>query len=164
MSQVDISPIRIAALGHIVLFVADPEASARWYCDILNMSISARAGDGPYKGGIFLTFGEHDHDIALFSSDNAEGKGREFEHVGLRIAADSADDLRRIYAFLLDRGVQIREVLDHGVSTGIYFLDPDGHMLEIFHQRIAPDNGIAIAELSRNEGQADPVEIIPLRD
>ncbi len=163
MSPADISPVRVAAIAHIVLFVKDVEASAQWYCDVLNMTISARAGDGPYKGGVFLSFGVHDHDIALFQNDNPDDKGREFEHIGLRLATDSADDLRRIYAFFLDKGVKIAEVLDHGVSTGIYFHDPDGHMLEVFHQRVSPDNGAAIAELRGNEGQADPVTLDPLR-
>lgn len=163
MSPADISPVRVAAIAHIVLFVKDVEASAQWYCDILNMTISARAGDGPYKGGVFLSFGVHDHDIALFKNDNPDDKGREFEHIGLRLATDSADDLRRIYAFFLDKGVKIAEVLDHGVSTGIYFHDPDGHMLEVFHQRVTPENGAAIAELRGNEGQADPVTLDPLR-
>lgn len=164
MSQAKISPVKVAAIAHIVLFVKDPEASARWYCDILNMSISATAGDGPYKGGIFLSFGVHDHDIALFRKDDVDDKGREFEHIGLRLATDSADDLRRIHSFFIDNDVHVQEVLDHGVSTGIYFLDPDGHMLEVFHQRISPDEGAAIAELRRNEGQADPVTLAPLRD
>lgn len=163
MSQADASPVRVAAIAHIVLFVKDVEASAQWYCDILNMQVSARAGDGPYKGGVFLSFGVHDHDIALFRNENPEEKGREFEHIGLRLATDNADDLRRIYAFFLDRGVKVAEVLDHGVSTGIYFYDPDGHMLEVFHQRVSPDDGAAIAELRGNEGQADPVTLDPLR-
>ena len=162
MSLADVSPVKVAAIAHIVLFVQDPEASARWYCDILNMSISARAGDGPYKGGIFLSFGVHDHDIALFKNDHAP-KGREFEHIGLRLATENPDDLRRIYAFFLDKGVQIAEVLDHGVSTGIYFHDPDGHLLEVFHQRVPIANGASIAELRGNEGQADPVTLTPLR-
>ena len=164
MSQANLSPVRVAAIAHIVLFVKDPEASAQWYCEILNMSISARAGDGPYKGGVFLSFGVHDHDIALFPNETPDEKGREFEHIGLRLATDSADDLRRIYAFFLDKGVKIAEVLDHGVSTGIYFYDPDGHMLEVFHQRITPEGGAAIAELRSNEGQADPVQLEPLRN
>lgn len=163
MSQAETSPVRVAAIAHIVLFVDDPEASAQWYCDILNMTITARAGDGPYKGGIFLSFGEHDHDLALFKKDYANDKGREFEHIGLRLATANADDLRRIYAFFLDRGVKIAEVLDHGVSTGIYFYDPDGHMLEVFHQRVSPAGGAAIAELRSNEGQADPVTLDPIR-
>ena len=151
MSQADLSPVRVAAIAHIVLFVKDPEASAQWYCEMLNMSISARAGDGPYKGGVFLSFGVHDHDIALFPNDAPDEKGREFEHIGLRLATDSADDLRRIYAFFLDKGVKIAEVLD-------------GHMLEVFHQRVSPEGGASIAELRGNEGQADPVELEPLRN
>ncbi|MBB3938616.1 catechol-2,3-dioxygenase [Novosphingobium fluoreni] len=163
MSLANTSPVRVAAIAHIVLFVKDPEASARWYSEILNMEITARAADGPYKGGIFMSFGQHDHDIALFQSQAPDHKGREFEHVGLRLATDNAEDLRRIYAFFLDKGVKIAEVLDHGVSTGIYFYDPDGHMLEVFHQRIPAEGGAAIAELRGNEGQADPVTLDPLR-
>ena len=110
MSQAELSPVRVAAIAHIVLFVKDPEASAQWYCEILNMSISARAGDGPYKGGVFLSFGVHDHDIALFPATTPDEKGREFEHIGLRLAADSVEDLRRIYAFFLDKDVKIAEL------------------------------------------------------
>jgi catechol-2,3-dioxygenase len=68
------------------------------------------------------------------------------------------DDLRANYAYFRERGVEIAEILDHGVSTGIYFYDPDGHMLEVFCQRVAHTGGAAQAELNRNQGQADPVE------
>ncbi|MEJ2459138.1 MAG: VOC family protein, partial [Novosphingobium sp.] len=66
MSQTEKSPIRIAKIAHIVLFVKDPEASAKWYEEVLNMKVVARAADGPYKGGVFMSFGISDHDIALF--------------------------------------------------------------------------------------------------
>lgn len=158
MSQPEISPIRVAKIAHIVLFVRDPEASARWYGDILNMQIVSRAADGPYKGGIFLSFGVSDHDIALFPGGGDTQKGREFEHVGLMLESTSMDDLRRNYAFFEERGVKVAEILDHGVSTGIYFYDPDGHMLEVFCQRIPQENGASRAELNRNQGQADPVD------
>ncbi|MEO5597940.1 MAG: VOC family protein [Novosphingobium sp.] len=163
MSQPDLSPIRVAKIAHVVLFVKDPEASAKWYRDVLNMKIVARAGDGPYKGGVFLSFGVSDHDIALFPGDpNASKgpdarKGREFEHIGLMMIGTDMDDLRRNYSFFKERGVEIAEILDHGVSTGIYFYDPDGHMLEVFCQHI-PQDGASQAELNRNEGQADPVD------
>lgn len=159
MSQPDVSPIRIEKIAHIVLFVKDPEVSARWYCDVLNMKIVARAGDGPYKGGVFLSFGVSDHDIALFPAAADATKGKEFEHVGLMIAGTSMDDLRRNYAFFRERGVEIAEILDHGVSTGIYFYDPDGHMLEVFCQRVPQEGGESQAELNRNQGQANPVSI-----
>lgn len=157
MSQSETSPIRIEKIAHIVLFVKDPEASAKWYADILNMKLVTRAADGPYKGGVFMSFGVSDHDIALFPAEEGAGKGREFEHVGLMLQSTSMDDLRRNYAFFRERGVEIAEILDHGISTGIYFYDPDGHMLEVICQRIPQETGASQAELARNEGQADPV-------
>ena len=157
MSQTDISPIHVDRIAHIVLFVKDPEASAKWYSDVLNMKIVARAGDGPYKGGVFLSFGVSDHDIALFPGEPDASRGKEFEHIGLMMAGTNMEDLRRNYAFFQERGVEVAEILDHGVSIGIYFYDPDGHMLEVFCQRIGTDDGASQAELNRNEGQANPV-------
>jgi len=158
MSQTEKSPIRIERIAHVVLFVKDPEVSAKWYSDILGMDISARAGDGPYKGGVFLSFGVSDHDIALFKAEDGAPKGKEFEHIGLRLVSRNLDELRGHYDFFRRHNVEIVEILDHGVSTGIYFKDPDGHMLEIFCQRVEEDEGKAIAELRSNQGQADLVE------
>lgn len=157
MSQNNVSPIRVTKIAHIVLFVSDPEASAKWYGEILNMKLVARAADGPYKGGVFMSFGDSDHDIALFPADPVATKGKEFEHVGLMMAETDMDALRRNLAFFQERDVKIAEILDHGVSTGIYFYDPDGHMLEVFCQRV-PQDGSSQKELNRNQGQADPVE------
>ncbi|MEO5707876.1 MAG: VOC family protein [Alteraurantiacibacter sp.] len=152
------SPIKVDRIAHIVLFVKDPEASARWYCEILNMKVTARAGDGPYKGGVFLSFGESDHDIALFKSAEGGPKGKEFEHVGLMLASTRMEDLFNNHAFFEERGVQIAEILDHGVSVGIYFYDPDGHMLEVFCQNVPQSGGLSQQELARNQGQANPIK------
>ena len=157
MSQHKISPIHVDRIAHIVLFVKDPEASAKWYSEVLNMKITARAGDGPYKGGVFLSFGVSDHDIALFKAEEGASKGKEFEHIGLIMSGTSMDDLRRNYDYFRERGVKIAEILDHGISVGLYFYDPDGHMLEVFCQNIAQD-GSSQAEINRNQGQANPIE------
>lgn len=158
------SPIRVRRIAHIVLYVSDPEASAAWYSEILHMRIVARVGDGPYKGGVFLSFGESDHDIALFPAAEKASKGQEFEHIGLELASQDMDDLRRAYAFFKTRNVRVHEILDHGVSVGIYFYDPDGHMLEVFHQKIERAGGAAISELAENKGKADPFPLRPLAD
>lgn len=151
----------ITRIGHIGLFVADPEASARWYADVLGMTLVARAGDGPYKGGIFMSFGHSDHDLGLFKQSPDASKGKEFEHIGLEL--DCRQDLRKLQAFygrLLRHNVRIHEILDHGVSKGIYFFDPDGHMLEVFCQQLLGKD--AIAELGRNEGMAEPYDLIAI--
>lgn len=155
---------RVKRIAHVVLYVRDPERSASWYCDVLGMRISARVPAGPYTGGVFLSFGEQDHDLALFPG-KAQARGKEFEHIGLEVDCDgNLDSLRRLYGKMLQHKVRIHEVLDHGVSIGIYFFDPDGHQLEVFCQLVPPADGAAIAEIGRNEGQANPIELTPLYD
>ncbi|SNS65987.1 MULTISPECIES: VOC family protein [unclassified Azospirillum] len=148
---------KIKRIGHVVLYVRDPTASAQWYSRILGMKIVTQVKEGPYAGGYFLSFGTHDHDIALFPAQPGTTKGQEFEHIGLELdCGGDLETLRRIHAFFLENDVKIAEVLDHGVSTGIYFYDPDGHMLEVFAQVVGPEDGAAMAELERNGGQALP--------
>jgi catechol 2,3-dioxygenase len=65
---------------------------------------------------------------------------------------------------MLRKGVRIHEVLNHGVSIGVYFYDPDGHQLEVFCQVVPQEGGAAIAELTRNQGQADLTALEPLYD
>lgn len=146
---------KIKRIGHVVLYVSDPTASAEWYSRILDMKIVTQVKEGPYAGGYFLSFGVHDHDIALFPAPPGASKGQEFEHVGLELdCGGDLEKLRRVREWFVQNDVKIAEILDHGVSTGIYFYDPDGHMLEVFAQVIGPDG--AIAELERNGGQALP--------
>ena len=154
---------RVKRVAHVVLYVRDPEASARWYGEVLGMKVSARVPDGPYQGGVFMSFGECDHDIALFPATDDSPKGKEFEHIGLQVACDQdIDSLRRLYGWMIQKNVKIHEVLDHGVSTGVYFFDPDGHQLEVFCQRVPFAGGAAIAELGRNQGQALNIPFEPL--
>ncbi len=153
---------KVRRVAHVVLYVRDPETSARWYQAVLGMSISATVMDGPYKGGIFLSFGEHDHDLALFPSSVVK-RGTEFEHIGLEVdCGGDLNRLRRLYGSMVHQHVRIHEVLDHGVSVGIYFFDPDGHQLEVFCQLIPSAGGAAITELGRNQGQANPISLEPL--
>ena len=79
---------RVKRIAHIVLYVRDPQASAGWYCDVLGMRISAKVPEGPYAGGIFLSIGEHDHDLALFPAAAVADRGQEFEHIGLEVDCD----------------------------------------------------------------------------
>jgi hypothetical protein len=110
-----------------------------------------------------MTFGEHDHDIALLPGSADASRGKEFEHIGLQVDCDNdMESLRRLYGWMIQKNVKIHEVLDHGVSTGVYFFDPDGHQLEVYCQRIPDSGGASIAELGRNEGQALNIELEPL--
>lgn len=149
---------KIKQLGHVVLFVRDPRASADWYGDILGTEVVT------YHPGIpaaFLSFGRRDHDIALFKAPDGRRLGdHDVEHLAFEIDGTLAD-LKAFHAKLLDKSVRVTGVVDHGISYGIYFLDPDGHQLEVFYQRVRPD---AEAKRLLAEGGAiarpiDPAEI-----
>jgi len=117
----------VKKVGHVVLNVRDAEASARWYQNVLGMVETARG-----EGGIFLSFGEQDHDIALFTAPaGAERSKLGLQHVGMEIEG-GAEELRAHYAHLLAKDVKIVEIADHGIAWGVYFLDPDGNELELF--------------------------------
>ena len=153
---------KIKRIAHILLFVRDPEVSARWYCDVLGMQISARVLEGFYTGSVFLTFGEYDHDIALVPTKYEISHHREYEHIGLEVdCAGDIDGLRRLYGKLLKHNVEIHEVLDHGVSKGVYFYDPDGHELEVFCQ-LTPAGEEAIRHIGEVNAAADEIEFEPL--
>jgi catechol 2,3-dioxygenase len=127
---------RIKQIGHIVLFVRDVAASAAWYSEVLGMEqVTSHRG----IPAVFLSFGRRDHDIALFQVRDRRNLGHhDAEHFAFEIEG-GLDALRAFKARLEDRGITITGVVDHGISYGIYFLDPDGHQLEVFHQRVQPD-------------------------
>jgi len=127
---------RIKEIGHAVLHVSDVGASSAWYCDLLGMEVVLAPPEFPAR---FLSFGRKDHDIALFqSADVATHGGREYNHLAFEIDG-GLEDLKAFRRTLVDRGVAITGTVDHGISYGIYFLDPDGHQLEVFQQRTSPD-------------------------
>ena len=126
---------KIKEIGHAVLHVSDVAASSDWYCDVLGMEVVIASDGFPAR---FLSFGRKDHDLALFqSADAAEHGGREYNHLAFEIDG-SLEDLKRFRRRLVDKDVTITGTVDHGISYGIYFLDPDGHQLEVFQQRTGP--------------------------
>lgn len=144
---------KIKHIGHIVLYVADPARSAQWYCDLLGMevvTVSTRFG------AYFLSFGQRDHDIALMKApENTELGQTDFHHLAFQIDGD-LQDFKAFQAKLIDQGTTINGTVDHGFSYGIYFLDPDGHQLEVFLQRMASDD-VAKQEMHKIGAIAEPI-------
>jgi len=127
---------KIKEIGHAVLHVSDVNASSDWYCDVLGMEVVLAPERFPAR---FLSFGRRDHDLALFESgDIAAHGGREYNHLAFELDG-TLDDLKRFRRRLLDKGVTITGTVDHGITYGVYFLDPDGHQLEVFKQRTPVD-------------------------
>lgn len=115
------------ARTHLALLVADPDASARWYADVLGMHETARS-----EPWIMMSFAHKHHDIALIRAEpGAHHGGLGLQHYGLEIEGD-VDTLRRWYGRLLSKGVEVVKITDHEIGLGLYFNDPDGNRLEFF--------------------------------
>lgn len=141
---------------HLSLFVRDPEASAKWYADVLDMKVTAR---GPQW--VFLSFGRKHHDVALIKADpGAEPGGLGLQHYGLEIDGD-LDELRRLYAMLLDKGVTVVKTTDHKIGYGLYFLDPDGNRFEFFSESVT-DDAEGQRVLGEYNAPSDPIDLEPL--
>ena len=119
---------------HLSLFVRDPDASGRWYAEVLGMTETARD-----TNWVFMSFGQKHHDIALIqAASDAEIGSIGLQHYGLEIDGD-LDTLRRLYGMLLRRQVPIVKITNHMVGIGLYFNDPDGNRLEFFCETVHDD-------------------------
>ncbi|HEV3355858.1 MAG TPA: VOC family protein [Pseudonocardiaceae bacterium] len=141
---------------HLSLFVRDPEASALWFADVLDMKITAR---GPQW--VFLSFGRKHHDLALIRAEEAARQGGlGLQHYGLEIKGD-VDELRRLYGMLLSKGVKVVKTTDHKVGIGLYFEDLDGNRFELFAETVT-DEEEGRRVLGEHNAPSDPVTLDPL--
>jgi catechol 2,3-dioxygenase len=144
---------KILGLGHTVIYVSDLAVSRAWYQDILGMEVVI---DSPERNGCFLSFGTNDHDIALFENPVAGGS-ETIHHIALKFGGD----IKELSAFrqrLIDKGVDVQRTVDHGISYGIYFLDPDGHCWEVFLERQRKE-ATRLDAMRATGAMSDPVEL-----
>ncbi len=122
--------VRIERLDHLVLTVADVEATCAFYQSALGMK-AVTFGNGRKA----LVFGEQ--------KINLHPAGREFEPKAERPTPGSADlcliaatPLEAVAAHLTARGIDIEQgpvarTGALGPITSLYFRDPDGNLIEV---------------------------------
>ena len=110
----------ITGLNHLTLAVSDLDRSVAFYSELLGFSIRMRGPSSAYlEAGTFW--------LALIRDTNArDGPSAEYSHVGLSVASS---ELPLLAKKLMGMGVRSWQESDSGES--FYFLDPDGHKLEL---------------------------------
>lgn len=150
----------IREIGHAVLHVSDLDASTEWYRDVMGMELVQSADAFNAR---FFSFGRRDHDLALIGTPEVAGHGgREYHHLAFEFEG-SLDDFKAFRRRLVERGVTITGTVDHGISYGMYFLDPDGHQLEVFLPRTDPDADAREA-FRRTGVRSTPVDVDALEE
>lgn len=125
--------LRPKKLGHLVLKVSDLNLSERFYTKIIGLRITQRISNTM----VFMSASDNaSHELALMSTDQIRSSP-EKNSVGLyhfAWAMDSLEDLQQIYQKIKNNDIEVVGIGDHGISIGVYILDPDGNQVEIFYE------------------------------
>ena len=116
-------------IGHLVLNVKDLEASTKFYTDILGFQVSRQR-----ETGTFLPCGRIHHDLALFQAPVGALPVTEGQ-LGLNhfaVQVEDMADLQQAYDEFKVLDVKLDHNTDHGMTSSIYFFDPDGNRIEYF--------------------------------
>ena len=125
--------MKIEALDHIVLLVADVERSLAWYGDVLGLEQLRvdewRRGEVPFPS--VRINGETIIDL-FATADGESPSGRNVDHVCLTIAPTDLEELARSGRFDVRSGPAPRWGAQ-GMAESLYVRDPDGHVIELRH-------------------------------
>jgi catechol-2,3-dioxygenase len=114
-----------ARIGHVGLHAKNPEASAKFYRDVLGMEITGGSGpDFPLGATAFLSLNPDEaHQIVLFANP-------EIVHTAFKVS--SLAELRSFHARVVEKKIPIKFAFNHHESLAFYFDDPDGNVIEVF--------------------------------
>jgi catechol 2,3-dioxygenase len=136
--------IRPRRLTHANLFVHDLERSMQFYTKICGFEEVFR--EVPFNAG-FVSNGNSHHDVAVmqvtptspFTSDEQqvfpEGFGTRPGLFHLGFEMENEADLVIWYKRAKEAGLKSLMTFDHRISRSVYFLDPDGNLLEYYADR-----------------------------
>ena len=132
MAESAIAPQTV--IGHVHLKVSNLARSEDFYWRVLGFEVTTRYGDS----AVFMSAGGYHHHLGLntWHSKGAPPAGP--HHPGLfhfAVLYPSRPALARAVARVLEQGVEIDGVADHGVSEAVYLHDPDGNGIELYRDR-----------------------------
>lgn len=139
--------------AHVVYQTGRPQEMREWYCKVLD-------GHIVYSDAMlsFITFDDEHHRVALIHPPTPivakTPATATMHHTAYTFA--NIDELLERYALLRGRGVLPAVCIAHGVTTSMYYRDPDGNFVELQIDRFAkPDD--ATAYMHGPEYSADSV-------
>ena len=158
-------------IGHLVLNVSNVARSTMFYRDVVGFQVSRY---GPSGNRNFLTCGVTHHNLALFKAPEGALPAQKGQ-IGLNHFAfkvESYHALQQAHQRLVTANAVIEQVIDHGLTLSVYFLDPDGIMMELFCDTFASQaDGLAFMKATPGQGKqidiaaaAPPLPDIPQAD
>ena len=115
---------QVIGVRHVGLSARDPAALAAFYQDVLGLQ-TVPTDTSALGATAFLS--SHPAEMAI---DLVFFANPAFQHTAFEVG--SLADLRALHQRVLGRGLPVKMALDHGVSLSFYFLDPEGHLIEVY--------------------------------
>lgn len=141
-------------LAHFVLQTNQLPVMREWYGKVLGARV---VYENPAM--CFLTFDDEHHRVALFGPPGDVMTPRTPLTIGMAHSAFTFDNLGELidkYIELKAAGIEPRVPVQHGVTTSMYYRDPDGNMVELQIDNFAtPDE--ATNYMRGPEYAADPI-------
>jgi catechol 2,3-dioxygenase len=100
-----------------------------WYALVVGTKVNFQ-----FPGGAFISNDRANHRIALLAVPGLKEDPQKFVHTGLHHTAfeyGSFADLMSSYARLKKKGIEPQVCLNHGLTTSLYYSDPDQNMVEL---------------------------------
>ena len=120
-------------LGHVVMRVRDMDRSLDFYTQVMGLTIMERSSSGT----VFMSADtEKSHELAI-RAIGIDANGPDHSVIGQAHMAwqmESFEDLQESYFRLKENDVRIIRIGDHGVSLGVYILDPDDNEIEVYYE------------------------------
>src|SRR5204863_7354845 len=125
-------------IGHVHLRTADIDRVRDFYVGIMGFDVVFEARDVPGWGTtgdiLFISAGGYHHHLGFNTWLSKDGEPQQRGHAGLHHVALNFSTKRRlaeVVSRLVDAGVPLRQLSDHGTHWAVYPSDPDGNDLEL---------------------------------
>ncbi len=123
------SAITKPVLHHVTFKTTRLDAMIDWYGRVVGTVPNYRDNVAAW-----MSNDEANHRVALLGVPNLEDDPGKVPHTGMHHSAfeyPSINQLLETYERLKDVGIMPHAALDHGVTTSLYYLDPDGNSVEL---------------------------------
>ena len=127
----------VTKLGHVGIVCNDFMKMRDFYTRVIGLTIT---DEDPERGSCFLSAdpeNEH-HELALGQSrgpDHPDGPRPKTQGVGqISFIVKDLAALRELYRRFKAEDVRILRTVTHGISTSIYFLDPEDNVGEVYYK------------------------------
>ena len=120
-------------LGHVVMRVRDIERSLDFSTRVMGLTIMERSPSGT----VFMSANtEKSHELAI-QAIGMDAGSPDRSLVGQAHMAwqmESFEDLQELHSRLKENDVRILRIGDHGISMGVYLLEPDDNEIEVYYE------------------------------